>query len=80
VSATTVRFAAAEDLIIFKLFAGRPRDIEDVRGILSFQKRLDETYLDRWLPTFNDVVGRDLLKEYKQLRGNITAKSDPPAR
>jgi len=27
-----VRFASVEDLVIHKMFAGRPRDIEDVRG------------------------------------------------
>ncbi len=76
---TTVRFAAAEDLVIFKLFAGRPRDIEDVRGILSRQKRLDETYVMHWLPAFKDALGRDLVKEYKQIRGEFTVKADPPA-
>jgi len=30
---TDVRFACVEDLIIHKIFAGRPRDLEDVRGI-----------------------------------------------
>jgi hypothetical protein len=60
---TPVRFATAEDLIIHKLVAGRPRDFEDIRGILAHQKHLDESYLKRWLPTFREVVGRDFLKD-----------------
>ena len=31
---TDVMFAAAEDVIIHKVFAGRPRDLEDVKSIL----------------------------------------------
>jgi hypothetical protein len=66
-----VRFATAEDLIIHKLVAGRPRDLEDIRGILTHQKRLDERYLKRWLPTFREVVGRDLLQELESIKGGM---------
>jgi hypothetical protein len=72
----SVRFATAEDLIVHKLVAGRPRDLEDVRGILSHQKYLDETYLDRWLPTFREVVERDLLQEYKTIKGSLSGPGD----
>jgi len=65
----TVRFAAAEDLIIHKLVAGRPRDLEDVRGVLARQLSLDEKYLQRWLLSFSDVVHRDLAAEYGSLNG-----------
>jgi len=38
---TTVRFASAEDALIHKIVAGRPRDIEDARAILAKPRRLD---------------------------------------
>ncbi len=63
-----VRFASAEDLIIHKLVAGRPRDIEDVMGILARRPSLDELYLTRWLSLFRDVVHKDLVTEYTSLK------------
>jgi hypothetical protein len=64
-----VHFAAVEDLIIHKLVAGRPRDIDDVRGILARKPLIDEKYLRTCLATFHVVVHRDLEAEYVQLRG-----------
>lgn len=64
-----VRFAAVEDVIIHKLFAGRPRDLEDVRGILRRHHAMDDRYLETWLPQFTEVGGRDLWKEFVALRG-----------
>jgi predicted nucleotidyltransferase len=63
-----VRFAAAEDLIIHKLVAGRPRDLEDVAGVLARRPKLDESYLTRWLASFREVVPGDLVAEYHRLR------------
>jgi hypothetical protein len=47
-----------EDVIIHKLIAGRPRDLDDIRSILSTDREVDETYIlenasqweviDRW--------------------------------
>lgn len=42
-----VNFCTAEDLILLKIISDRPQDLEDVKGILKFQKHeLDYAYLD----------------------------------
>ena len=45
-------FATAEDVIVHKIFAGRPRDLEDVRSILLKNPDLDRTYVRKWLREF----------------------------
>jgi hypothetical protein len=67
-----VHFAAVEDLIIHKLVAGRPRDIDDVRGILARKPLIDEKYIRECLAAFREVVHRDLEAEYVQLRGPLS--------
>lgn len=55
-----VPFATAEDLIIHKLFAGRPRDLEDVEGIVSRKgHELDWGYLATWAEEFAAIPGRE---------------------
>ena len=51
-SGTNVMFASAEDVIIHKIFAGRPRDLEDVRSILLKSPDLDRAYIRKWLSEF----------------------------
>lgn len=44
-----VPIISPEDLILYKLLAGRTRDLEDVRNILLMQKeKLDTGYMKRW--------------------------------
>ncbi len=64
VAGVTVPFATAEDLIIHKLFAGRPRDLEDAVGVLRRQgQRLDWPYMEHWVREFASVPGREDLPE-----------------
>ncbi|OGQ56743.1 MAG: hypothetical protein A3J24_08060 [Deltaproteobacteria bacterium RIFCSPLOWO2_02_FULL_53_8] len=49
----TVRFASLEDFIIHKVFAGRPRDMEDVRSALIRNNTFDRRYVRRWLSEFD---------------------------
>lgn len=45
-----VRLCSAEDLIVYKALAGRPRDIDDIEGIIARQGRtLDVAHIRRWL-------------------------------
>jgi hypothetical protein len=60
IAGTAVPFAAPEDLILHKLFAGRPRDIEDARGVVRRQgERLDWHYIRQWADEFSAVPGRE---------------------
>ena len=70
VGGASVPFATAEDLIIHKLFAGRPRDFEDAGGAVRRKGlELDWDYLRRWVADFGLVPGRenllDLLEELR---------------
>ena len=48
-----VKFASVEDVIIHKIFAGRPRDIEDVSNIILKNPELDKKYITKWLRKFD---------------------------
>jgi predicted nucleotidyltransferase len=49
-----VNFASPEDLIIHKIFSGRPRDIEDVRTVIVKNPDIDKQYIRRWLKEFDN--------------------------
>jgi hypothetical protein len=58
----SVPFAAAEDLIIHKLFAGRPTDLEDAATVIRRKgAELDWAYVERWVREFGNVPGRENL-------------------
>ncbi len=48
-----VSFASPEDVIIHKIFAGRPRDTEDVKTIILKNPGIDIKYIKKWLRKFD---------------------------
>lgn len=67
IDAVSVAYASPEDVIIHKMFAGRPRDVEDVKGIINRRPDLDQNYIHDWLKSFTSIVDRDLVSLYTAL-------------
>lgn len=67
VGQTHVRFASAEDLVIHKLVAGRPRDIEDVRSVVLKNPALDADYVRRWLRELDKGLEEGFASRFEEL-------------
>lgn len=52
-----------EDVILHKLIAARPRDLDDIENILDAAPELDEAYLTGWAEAWN------VLELWDRLRG-----------
>ena len=64
----TVQYATVEDLIIHKMVAGRPRDLEDVKGILIRNRTYDSNYIEQWLRAFGETLRKDFSREFKSIQ------------
>ena len=61
-------FASPEDLIIHKIFAGRPRDLEDVRIIILKNPDIDMLYIRKWLKEFDGSFDtKEFLKTFEEI-------------
>lgn len=69
-----VHFASLEDLVIHKVVAGRPRDLEDTRIILVKNPGCDHAYVERWLAEFDRALSLDLVARYRELRNSLDQK------
>ena len=64
---THVCFASVEDIIIHKIVAGRPRDIEDARKVLIKNQNINTKYIRRWLEQFDKLLSQSFLSRFKEL-------------
>ena len=62
-----VAFATLEDVIVHKIFSGRPRDIEDVRSIVRKSREHDRNYVRKWLKTFDESLKSNGLETYAHI-------------
>jgi predicted nucleotidyltransferase len=81
IGTTTINFCTAEDLILLKIISDRDKDIEDVRGILKFQKEtLDYDYLEPRITELTILLDKpDIKRQWEKWKKEQTkVKSDFP--
>ncbi|MBI4468181.1 MAG: hypothetical protein HY650_02555 [Acidobacteria bacterium] len=69
---TDVRFVSLEDLIIHKMVAGRPRDLEDVKSLMLKNPRADNGYVKHWLDLFSASLGEPFRQRFDELLKELT--------
>lgn len=74
-----VCFASLEDLIIHKVLAARPRDLEDLRSVLLKNRAFDLEYVHRWLREFDRGLGERSLERFEEARQALPTQSDGPS-
>ena len=69
VEGTAVPVASAEDLVVMKVLAGRPKDIEDIAAVLAAQHAsFDASYTRLTLTALEQALGQsDLLPLFERL-------------
>ena len=62
-----VNFASLEDIIIHKMFAGRARDLEDVRVLILKNEKFDKEYILKWLKEFDKSMSENFTERFKSI-------------
>jgi predicted nucleotidyltransferase len=65
---TTIKIASLEDVVIHKMVAGRPRDIEDIVAMLSKNTEFDSKYILSSLRKFDLLLDKNLTTQFKKIR------------
>lgn len=67
-----IQVISAKDLVIYKLIAGRERDIEDAKWVLEKKgEEIDIGFIDKHLQEMSHLLGRnDIYKNWKELKSD----------
>ena len=66
-----VNFARLEDIVIHKIIAGRGRDIDDIKAILSKNPAYDKEYIAEWLKKFDETLSGNYLQKFMDISESI---------
>jgi predicted nucleotidyltransferase len=70
-----IRFAALEDVVIHKVFAGRARDIEDIKIILLKNPGYNKDYIKTWLTDFDRSLAGKFLGKFEEIVYDLSRES-----
>jgi hypothetical protein len=63
-----LRLPSVEDLLIMKAFAHRPKDMEDIKGLLDAHPEADLTIVRRWVNEFATAMSMpDLVNDFEKI-------------
>ena len=80
VGGVEVPMISPEDLVVTKVLAGRPKDLEDVRGVLLEQPDLDLARVRELLGELEAALGEDkLLRRLERVLRKTAATGGAPA-
>jgi hypothetical protein len=71
IAGTAVRFASPEDLLVHKVVAGRPRDLEDVKSILLKNPDVDIGYIKAWLEEFSSALAEPYAERFDHILTDV---------
>ncbi len=69
---TGIKYATLEDVIIHKMIAGRPRDLEDVKSIILKNPDYDGSYIIKWLNEFDKSINSNTSDGFSKIIKSIT--------
>lgn len=72
IGGVTVRLPKVEDLMIMKAVAHRPRDLQDIEGLLQAHPHLDLHSVRQWIREFASVTAMsDLIEDFDKLLARL---------
>ena len=71
IDTVSIRMASLEDVVIHKIVAGRPRDIEDVKTILLKNPGFDRAYILHWLRQFDESLKESFSRRFEDIEKEL---------
>lgn len=72
IGGVSVRLPKVEDLMIMKAVAHRPRDLQDIEGLLQAHPNLDLSSVRQWVREFASVTAMsDLIDDFEKLLARL---------
>ena len=71
IDGVNVRFVALEDLIVQKVIAGRPRDLDDAEKVIVKNPGFDRAYVEKWLREFDQELESQFLLVFQQMMADL---------
>lgn len=67
-----VNFSTVEDLLIHKIFAGRPKDLEDAKILILKNPKINRNYIRKWLKEFDKTLeNKNFLKQFNEIVNHL---------